>query len=358
MNKIISCVVSKIKGEYLLGLRKGKLFKGVSPISKKIKILGIFSFTILISAIYCNCKYPFPHFWYFIITFGCIGLGASFSILFFTKTINEIIGLTVKEPPCEKARILVQKCQILKTNRIVPCLVVVIFGVGGCIMFSELQITPTFLCCISIFAFVVYISILGYLKYIYLCMFIYKIAFSTKRYKHLPKMQSAKIPPSINWFKKLENLFLIYQAAFFFLGLLYIIAFWKFCFSPEFGVMIDSIIFFFLWFIIFIAIVLTFPVVVLLEKNWIKKIEENMIEFYFLESKKDMLFFEEKYKFSEIFADAIRRNIIENIMEKKENNVKNIIFKSYSSAMTIINFVVSIITIFQFCTIDFLSIIK
>lgn len=325
---------------------------------KRIKILGLISTTILFFSIYCNFKYPFPHFWYFIITFECIGTGAFFSVFYFRKTVDKILGLTANEPPCEKARILIQKCQILKINQIAPILVVVIFGMGGCIMFSKLQVTPTFLCCMIIFVSVVYISILGYLKYIYLCVFIYKIAFSSKKYKHLPKMQSAKIPPNINWYKKLENLLYIYQSAFFLLGLLYIIAFGKFCFSPEFGVVVNSFIFIFLWLIIFIAIVLTFPIVVFLEINWMKKIEDNMVDFYFLESKKDILFFEQKYKFSELFADVLRRNIIENIMDKKDNKVKNIIFKSYSSAMTVINFMVSIITIIQFCEVDFLSILR
>lgn len=171
-------------------------------------------------------------------------------------------------------------------------------------------------------------------------------------------MNSAKIPPVINWYKKLEKLFIIYQGAFFILGLLYIIAFGKFCFSPEYGVYMNNIIFYILWIIIFIAIVLTFPLIVHLEKRWIKKIKENIIEYYFWESKKELLFFEKSKGFSELFADAIRRNIIEGIIEKKEFGIQSIIFGIFSKTMSVINFAVSIITIIQFCQIDIYDLIR
>ena len=287
-----------------------------------------------------------------------IGFGSFGAVLYYNQTIDAVISLTIKEPPCKRARIIIQKYRNLKINWIIPILVIITFGVGGCAIFLNLELTPTFICCILIFIPVVYISIKGYLKYVYLCIFIYKIAFSPKRYKNLPIMSSAKVPPVINWYKKLERLFIIYQGAFFLFGLLYIIAFGKFCFSPEYGVYINSIIFYCLWGIIFIAIVLTFPVVVQLEKKWIKKIKDNIIEYYFLESKKEVLFFEQKKGFSELVADAIRRNIIEGVLEKEEREIFSMIFGTYSKTMSVINFIVSIITIFQFCQIDLYALVK
>lgn len=313
---------------------------------------------VLFISLYCNYKYPFPHFIFFFLIFLFIGVGALEAVLYYNRTIDTVISLTVKEPPCEKARIIIQKYRDLKINWIIPILVIITFGVGGCAIFSNLELTPTFICCLLIFIPVVYISIIGYLKYVYLCIFIYKIAFSPKRYKNLPIMKSAKVPPVINWYKKIESLFIVYQGSFFIFGLLYIIAFAKFCFSPEYGVYINSIIFYFLWGIIFIAVVVTFPAVVHIEKIWIKKIKENIIEYYFLESKKEILFFEQKKGFSELVADAIRRNIIEGILMKEEKEILSIIFGAYSKTMSIINFVVSIITIIQFCQIDLDALIK
>lgn len=338
---------SKLSGRKRNNRKKSKIF---------IEIICIM--VILIVSLYNNSKYPFPHFLFFFSIFLFIGIGASFSVFYYNQTMDVVISLTVKEPPCEKARIIIQKYRDLKINWIVPILVIIIFGVGGCMLFSNLKLTPTFICCILIFIPVVYISITGYLKYVYLCIFIYKIAFSTKRYRNLPIMNSAKIPPTINWYKKIENLFIIYQGAFFIFGLLYIITFGKFCFSPEYGVYMNNIIFYFLWGIIFVAIVLTFPVIVHLEKSWIKKIKENIMEYYFLESKKEILFFEQKKGFSELFADAIRRNIIEGILEKKENEILSIAFGIYSKTMSVVNFIVSVITIFQFCQIDINAIIN
>lgn len=335
------------------------LKKGKFNYIKKNTLIEIFGIILIfIISLYSNKRYPFPHFLFFFFVFLFIGVGASFAILYYNQTINAVISLTVKEPPCEIARIKIQKYHKLKINWIIPLLVIIIFGVGGCMIFSNLELTPTFLCCILIFIPVVYVSITGYLKYVYLCIFIHKIAFSTKRYKNLPIMNSAKIPPVINWYKKIENLFIIYQGAFFTLGLLYIIAFWKFCFSPEYGVYMSSIIFYFLWGVIFVAIVLTFPMIVYFEKNWIKKIQENIMEYYFLESKKEILFFEQKKGFSELFADAIRMNLIEGILDKKENEILCLIFEIYSKAMSIVNFVVSIITIIQFCQIDIQALFK
>lgn len=312
----------------------------------KLKIL-LLSLVVAIS-LYCNYIYPFPHFAFFLCIFMTIGIGAFWAIQQFDYNIKKIIALTAKEPPCERARIVIQKYEILKINYIIPVMVILVFGIGGCIIFSKLQITPTFFCCILIFIPVVYISIKGYLRYIYLCMFIFRIAFSDKKFKHLPLMRSANVPPVINWYKKLENLFIFYQGAFFLLGLLYIIAFSKFCFSPEYGVYIDGIIFFILWGIIFLAIVVTFPIVVALEMHWMKKIEEKMLEFYFLKAKKDIFAFEEEHTFSEIFADIIRKNVISEIMVQSKKNIKNVIFIGYSRVMSVINFIVSIITIVEF----------
>ena len=294
------------------------VFKGKKKNHKKNRILLtiICIVVLLFLSIYSNQKYPFPHFVFFLLVFLFIGFGSFGAVLYYNQTIDAVISLTIKEPPCKRARIIIQKYRNLKINWIIPILVIITFGVGGCAIFSP------------------------------------------KRYKNLPIMSSAKVPPVINWYKKLERLFIIYQGAFFLFGLLYIIAFGKFCFSPEYGVYINSIIFYCLWGIIFIAIVLTFPVVVQLEKKWIKKIKDNIIEYYFLESKKEVLFFEQKKGFSELVADAIRRNIIEGVLEKEEREIFSMIFGTYSKTMSVINFIVSIITIFQFCQIDLYALVK
>jgi hypothetical protein len=95
-----------------------------------------------------------------------------------------------------------------------------------------------------------------------------------------------------------------------------------------------------------------------IRKKWIKKIKDNIIEYYFLESKKEVLFFEQKKGFSELVADAIRRNIIEGVLEKEEREIFSMIFGTYSKTMSVINFIVSIITIFQFCQIDLYALVK
>lgn len=302
--------------------------------------------------LYSNYKYPFPHFLFFYVIFILIGVSVSYFICFFNKKINHIIALTVKEPPCKTARVKIQKNQNCRINKIIPTAVVITFGVGGCIIFSNLEVTPTFLCCILVFIPIVYMSILGYLKYVYLCIFIYMIAVSPKQYKELPKIRSSQIPPDINWHRDLRNLFFVYQGAFFLLGLMYIIAFSKFCFSSEYGVYHNSIIFYSLWGIIFLFVVVAFPVMVLLGIQWMKQIDKNIAEYYFVEFKKEKFIFEQEYKPSEIFADIIRRTIIKDILSIKENKVHTMIFKGYSAIMTIVNLVISLITVLDFFNIS------
>lgn len=325
----------------------------IQVIQRCPRMLKIMIFIVIaVLPLYSNYKYPFPHFLFFYTIFTLIGVSASYFIYFFNQKINHIISLTVKEPPCERARIIIQKNQNRGLNKIIPIAIVMIFGIGGCIIFSNLEITPTFLCCILIFIPIVYMSISGYLKYIYLCVFIYMIAVSPKQYKNLPTIKSSQIPPNINWHRDLKNLFFVYQGAFFLLGLMYIVAFSKFCFSSEYGVYHNSVIFYFLWGIIFLFVVVAFPVIVLLEIQWMKKIDHNIAEYYFVEFKKEKFFFEQEYKPSEFFADMIRRTIIKEILNIKENKVQTMIFKGYSVVMTIVNFVISLITILEFCNID------
>ena len=69
----------------------------------------ICTIAILIVSLYSNNRFPFPHFLFFFIIFIFIGVGASFAVLYYNQTIDAVISLTVKEPPCEKARIIIQK---------------------------------------------------------------------------------------------------------------------------------------------------------------------------------------------------------------------------------------------------------
>lgn len=218
-------------------------------------------------------KWSFPHFFEFVFTFALIGVIAFFSTTHFSKEITHIVAAVADQPGAKNANhIYYIYCIDSPLYVLAPLTIILIFGIGGCSMFGAMSLNPTLIWVLTLFFLVVYISIIGYLQYVVLVIYIWKLASGSGKYKRLPKSMVECIPAQLEWIQRLTKLSHTYRNSFFTLGSAYIIAFGAFCWLPEMRANTSILAFYLLWGIIFVVIVLLFPVASVLEYRWIKQI--------------------------------------------------------------------------------------
>ncbi len=311
--------------------------------SKITTIQGIIIYiAYLVLGIFLNYKQKFGAFYFFAICFTIIFWIANYSIVYYFKYVKKIIALTVKEPPIEKARIILQKNMNLKINYIIPLGIVMIFSIGGCILYASLKVTITFIWCMLLFIPTVYFSICGYVFFVYFMCFVVQISHSQKKYKHLPRLRSVSAPPEINWFAYIKKMVLIFQFAFFTVGTLFICAFATFCQLEVFSVTSNSAIFVLLWLIIIMAIIIAFPLMSIIENKSVSVIHKNIQTSYFLLAKQEIKSVKIENTYNELFYDFIMNKIIQNIVIQDSKHFKLYIGKCYAIITSVFNMVVSV----------------
>lgn len=225
--------------------------------------------------VFLNLLSPFPHFFLFSVAFVCIGALALKSTIYFTQELKTILAALAGQNPATRAngQYRLHHCESC-LYILLPLAVILVFGFGAYSMFGALQWTPTFVWMLILFFFTVYISIIGYLQYVVLAIYIYNLANAetSALYHGLPKSGEICLPNEVEWLQKLTKLSHIYRNRFFTLGCGYILSFSAFCVLPAMQANTKSFFFYLLWSIIILAIVILFPVVSFLEYHWIKKI--------------------------------------------------------------------------------------
>lgn len=294
-------------------------------------------------------NWPFPYFKTFTMCFILIGIVAIFAIIFFSGKMRSITSAIANQRPAQKANAMYYSYGKKSGYYILlPLIVVCIFGYGGCSIFGSLHVTPTLIWILSLFAVVVYLSIIGYIKYIVLAIYLYKLSASEFMYKKLPKSNIECIPIQLKWIQDLTKLYHTYRSTFFSVGGAYTIAYGAFCWFPEMEVDASHPFFFVLWGIISIAVILIFPVISLLEYQWIKKIVERLKCSYIND-----LLYEDKHmntNFKIGSLDVISQKIMTTmyaiqIMDSQDYPIKSLLSTGYSVCITIFNIFASIVTV-------------
>lgn len=113
-----------------------------------------------------------------------------------------------------------------------------------------------------------------------MAIYIRNLATGSGKFRKLSKSMAECFPAQLDWLQELTKLSHTYRSCFFTLGSSYIITFGAFCWLPEMQANTSSPAFFVLWGIIFVVIVLLFPVVSILEYMWIKRIVEHLKSSY------------------------------------------------------------------------------
>lgn len=310
---------------------------------KRGHAIHILAVTLLyISAgIVFQCFAPFPHFFLFTALFFFIGGVSVLSERRYCKEMRELVLGT--EMPSAARYFMVTTGTSSVLFFLAPFITLLLFGIGGCLMFGALKLTATFVWMLLLFAVVVYISIVGYLQYIFLAIYIAKLSKHEERYDTRNKQEAGYVPADGEWIRRLTKLTHDYRSAFFTLGAAYIVAFGGFCYLPAMCADTNSFLFYALWLVIFVAIVIAFPVVSFLEWVWIKKIVEKQKKAYVSDLKKEFKILSAAD--SSALPGLVKSIRVRQILDSKDYPVRSLWSTGYAAVLSAANLFAAIVTI-------------
>lgn len=336
---------NKLKNPSLLFLKN---WRSLSLGKKSLTIVTALLFFII--GIILNFIWVFPNFILYVLCFTTILFISSTAIRKFYREMKKLCVDVTSYEPFESANYF----YLTKTNSSIiyilfPLFFVFAFGVGGVFIYSSISITPTLIWCLIYFAIVVYNSMLAYLQYIRCAVYIYKAANNELSFKKIISPDKEELPPNLIWINRMTKISHSIRNMFFGVGVLYIIAFAVFCFSKDYNVRIDATTFYFLWAIIFVFIVLVFPIVTGLNILNIKRIVIKVKDAYIHE----LLFEEEIISISNVtvgdkIASIMRNYCISIILKTPNYPIKGKLTAVYSLIATLINLIASAATILQY----------
>lgn len=312
--------------------------------SKPFKYCG-FTIIFVLIGIVLNLEKSFPLFYLFASLFLLVGIVCLFAERHYCNEIKKIHAVLLLQKCSVKAN-----CFLTNTGTqsiafaFIPILTVLVFGIGGCLIFGAIELTYTLIWVLLLFSIVVFVSIVGYVQYIFLAVYICKLSYPKGRYTKLEKKAANYIPANIHWIQRLTKLVHCYQTVFFSIGCIYILAFAFFCYFPSMETQRGSCWFYILWAIIFFAIVVIFPLISLLEHKWIKKIVQKLKESYIydLERESELL---KKVNITPLMPMLVSVSARQ-IWNSKDYPLHAPWKKGYTISISIINFVATITTIF------------
>ena len=317
----------------------------------RIVILSLFWMFFLLLGEILNAIWDFPYHRFFATSFTIILLIALYALKAISEKLKKFTSDLANQEKAIKANYTyLISCRRNIINFLIPICIVLIFGIGGCLMFGNLKLTPSLIWFLTYFCIVVYFSIVIYLQYVYLAIYLFLLSSSNKPYKHTDKSLVEFVPAEISWVKSLAKTSHIARNSFFTVGSLYIIAFGAFCFLPNTAADITSIAFYILWGIIFFAIVVVFPTISVLEFIWIKNIVKSLKSSFIvdLSMEHQLLQSSNKYKITNSIKQLIGTISAIQIINSNDYPISSIWGTCYSFILTFFNLIASIATILQY----------
>lgn len=320
-----------------------------NKIKRRALLLGAMLFMAI--GLFLNIFWNFPYFPIFSLCFSFIGGLSLWSVSYFLEKMEHITAAIANQPSAKKANLFYFRHGIDSYFYILgPLVIILIFGVGCCSMFGAIQLTPTLIWMIALFVAVVYVSIIGYLQYIALAVYIRNLAHGSGDYRNLPKSAVECIPAQLWWVQMLTKLSHTYRSAFFTLGSAYIMGYSAFCWLPEMQANTSSFAFFVLWGIIFLVIIVLFPIVSILEYHWIKMMIEQLKTCYIkdLVIENDIKAKEGTMSSSPAIQRLVQTLCATQILNSKDYPLRSIWATSYATLLSVLNVAAAVATIIEF----------
>lgn len=255
----------------------------VDRIFQFINSINIAIFFVAISVFYAmgtfvNFYVPFPKFHLFQCLFITIFIIAFISIRHFEKQMNELHRMMAGDRSLHRINDKINRLQRSALNIVIPPIAGVFFGMLAILLVNVNIQSLSAIYLIIVYTVCVLISFLGYLQYVYLAIYIVRLA-NNKRIDIYDK----DYPSNTGWINTLTRLYCRYRNIFFILGMLYTFGVIYFVLCDAFKVIEKLTMYPTLWFALLLfwggvlcAIVILFPIVSILEYICIKKIIGNL----------------------------------------------------------------------------------
>lgn len=326
------------------------LFNNFSNFTVKAKIVIVTLMSVYATGgVIFNIFWPFPNFYLFDLIFLAITIIVFSTLKYCHKNMRLLCVDVMPYQPFEKANYFyLSQTESSLLYILFPLFFVLSFGIGGVILFSTIELTPTLIWSLTYFAVVVYLSMSAYLQYMRFALYLQFAASSNLPFEKIILPDKKELPPHLPWLIKLTKISHVFRNMFFLVGALYILAFAGFCFLDSFGVNINAAIFYVLWAIIFVFIVIAFPIVTINNMINIKKIVTKTKESYICE-----LIFDDcpRSPNSSINANMfliLRNYCISIILNTSDYPMKGGLTVACSICAAVINLVASVATILQY----------
>ena len=297
----------------------------------KIDVKCVFLIVIIynIVGVITNYIEPFPLYGFFAAIFSFIAVTSVLAIRYFLCQMKLILIEASGEPKFRTAKYEFEKMQNKKIILIVPLFVIVIYVGTGIPMIKSFELNCSMIFALIAFIPTVYFSILVYLQYIFLAVFIYKVNNCNDNYLSFIE----QCPANSTILYLVSELVYLFRNSFFAIGTAYIIAFGLFTLSNAFGIDISMNNYCLVigWGIITVAIVFVFPIISFLEKKWSLSIIRSLK----VHTTKNI---QKKYK--EHNSDKLQAsNLIISIWQTPDYPIKESVSLGYGIITTILNLV-------------------
>ena len=247
---------------------------------KKVKCIIISLFLYLILGAFLNLNWEIPFFPAITVLFYLLGIIILYFIYYFHSKLSKITVMLSGSNFKEISKYY-SLCENPKGYYWIPSIsIIIIFGVGGCNLYGSIHLSFTLIWVLVLFCVVVYISIVGYMHYIFLLYFIYSLSKHKTIIKTPEKRLTNYSPSNLELVKEIAKVYGTYRLAFFLTGTLYCIGYAAFCWIPDFQVDKTNPFFIILWIIIYVVIIIFFPLSAYFEYICIKKIVQNLKDKY------------------------------------------------------------------------------
>lgn len=227
-------------------------------------------------------------------------------------------------------------------NYWIPFLFISFFG-GSAIILKLISFNPLGIFCLFAFVIIVFFSIVGYLQYVHLALYLNDI--SKADFIDSGVNYDKTYPAKTDWLVELTKLYHLYRNCFFFTGMLYMIAFYLFTsdlslnmFTNPINSSVEQKIVMLCWIVIFVAIVMLFPISSVAGYLNIEKIVSNLKTTEVYKLKKRMI----KHKKEQEYTP-----LIISIWETSNYPIRDILGRIASSIIAVINFVAAVFPVFS-----------
>lgn len=315
----------------------------ICSINTGITLIMIIFFYFL--GIVLNFIEPFPNYLLFVSMFTFIFVVSFFSIRYFEKQSIEISRLMAGDKNLYPISDKNYRLRHSKINVWIPLCVCAYFGILAFTLVNVKLNTASAIYLVIVYIISVTTSLLGYLQYVHLSIFIKKLSCNTSRIKKYDQ----DYPSNTKWLITLAHLFSIYRNIFFILGITYVFGVIYFVLCDGYNVLQKitknpwlniSILLF--WGGVLGAIVIFFPISCAVNYFNIKKIVNNL---------KEQTIIDINTTFSKKGDPLLRwqkSSLVIALMNTPNYPFKDIIGTAFSGIITCINLAASIVAILQF----------